>query len=127
VAVGLREATGDWRFTDSAVLSDPSSSFLIDRQPPEARQGEKRFLMIIDCASCVGRPTECGDCVVTVVLGQHPGGLDLDAEERMAMAALAGGGLVPPLRLMPLSVVEHSSTGKSAGDDAGARGGRRAG
>jgi hypothetical protein len=62
--------------------------------------------MIIDCASCVGRPTECGDCVVTVVLGQHPGGLDLDAEERTAMAVLAGGGLVPPLRLMPLSVVE---------------------
>lgn len=65
--------------------------------------------MIIDCASCVGRPTECGDCVVSVVLGQHPQGLDLDSEERMAMAVLAGSGLVPPLRLMPISVVESSS------------------
>ena len=83
--------------------------------------------MIIDCASCVGRPTECGDCVVTVVLGQHPGGLDLDAEERMAMAVLASGGLVPPLRLMPLSVVERSSTAKSSGDDARGRSSRRAG
>ena len=72
--------------------------------------------MIIDCASCVGRPTECGDCVVTVVLGQHPGGLDLDAEERTAMAVLAGGGLVPPLRLMPLSVV-NGPTSTSATTD----------
>jgi hypothetical protein len=71
--------------------------------------------MIIDCASCVGRPTECGDCVVTVVLGQHPGGLDLDAEERMAMAVLAGGGLVPPLRLMPISVVERAAEGGDEG------------
>jgi hypothetical protein len=71
--------------------------------------------MIIDCASCVGRPTECGDCVVTVVLGQHPGGLDLDAEERTAMAVLAGGGLVPPLRLMPISVVEREAGGEEQG------------
>jgi hypothetical protein len=73
--------------------------------------------MIIDCASCVGRPTECGDCVVTVVLGQHPGGLDLDAEERTAMAALAGGGLVPPLRLMPISAVEGSGGASTRGDE----------
>jgi hypothetical protein len=80
--------------------------------------------MIIDCASCVGRPTECGDCVVTVVLGQHPGGLDLDAEERTAMAALAGGGLVPPLRLMPISAVERSGdaeAGTRSGDHAGSQ------
>jgi hypothetical protein len=67
--------------------------------------------MIIDCASCVGRPAECGDCVVTVVLGRHPGVLDLDAEERTAMAVLAGGGLVPPLRLMPISVAERVADG----------------
>ena len=83
--------------------------------------------MIIDCASCVGRPTECGDCVVTVVLGQHPGGLDLDAEERMAMAVLAGGGLVPPLRLMPLSVVDRSSTEEPPAADSKGRRSRRAG
>jgi hypothetical protein len=108
-------------------LSDPSSSFLIDRQPPANERGEKRCLMIIDCASCVGRPTECGDCVVTVVLGQHPGGLDLDAEERTAMAVLAGGGLVPPLRLMPLSVVDRSSTAEPPAAEAKGRRSRRAG
>ena len=58
--------------------------------------------MIIDCATCVGRPTECGDCVVSVVLGAHPDGVDLDADEQTAVAVLAGSGLVPPLRLMPV-------------------------
>ena len=61
--------------------------------------------MLIDCASCVGRPTECGDCVISVVLGSHSEGIDLDADEQIAVAALAGSGLVPPLRLMPLTVV----------------------
>jgi hypothetical protein len=61
--------------------------------------------MIIDCASCIGRPTECGDCVISVVLGSHPGSVDLDADEQTAVAALAGSGLVPPLRLMPLPIV----------------------
>ncbi len=57
--------------------------------------------MIIDCATCVGRPTECGDCVISVVLGSHEGTVDLDADEQTAVAVLAGSGLVPPLRLMP--------------------------
>ncbi len=56
--------------------------------------------MIIDCATCIGRPTECSDCVVSVVLGSHAGGVDLDADEQTAVAVLAGSGLVPPLRLM---------------------------
>lgn len=57
--------------------------------------------MIIDCATCVGRPSECGDCVISVVLGSHEGTVDLDADEQTAVAVLAGSGLVPPLRLMP--------------------------
>jgi hypothetical protein len=60
--------------------------------------------MIIDCATCVGRPTECGDCVISVVLGSHEGVVDLDADEQTAVAVLAGSGLVPPLRLMPAGV-----------------------
>jgi hypothetical protein len=39
--------------------------------------------------------------VVTVLLGAPPDGVDLDDAERRAIAALAGGGLVPPLRLAP--------------------------
>ncbi len=60
--------------------------------------------MIIDCSTCVGRPSECGDCVVSVVLGPHAGVVDLDADEQTAVAVLAGSGLVPPLRLMPAEI-----------------------
>jgi hypothetical protein len=60
--------------------------------------------MIIDCNSCVGRPTECGDCVISVVLGSHAGSVDLDDDEQTAVAVLAGSGLVPPLRLMPAEI-----------------------
>ncbi len=74
--------------------------------------------MIIDCASCVGRPTECGDCVVSVVLGAHPGGVDFDADEQTALAVLAGSGLVPPLRLMP--VLPSPAAQDATAGDAGA-------
>jgi hypothetical protein len=38
--------------------------------------------------------------VVTVLLGAPPDGVQLDDTERRALAALADGGLVPPLRLV---------------------------
>jgi hypothetical protein len=38
--------------------------------------------------------------VVTVLLGAPPDGVELDDTERRALAALADGGLVPPLRLV---------------------------
>ena len=75
--------------------------------------------MIIDCDACALRGLECGDCVVTVLLGSPPArgilttevdetvGLidrvepvDLDAREREAIAVLARHGLIPPLRLV---------------------------
>ena len=64
--------------------------------------------MIIDCDSCEVRGLACGDCVVTALLGSVPGQeVDIDEGERAALDALAGSGLVPPLRLvLPLSVVE---------------------
>ncbi len=55
--------------------------------------------MVIDCDSCVMRPRACGDCVVTVLLGAPPQGLDLATDERQAISVLADSGLVPPLRL----------------------------
>jgi hypothetical protein len=60
--------------------------------------------MLIDCDTCTVRGLACSDCVVTVLLaGQPPGpsehGVDLDAAEQRAIAALADSGLVPPLRL----------------------------
>jgi hypothetical protein len=53
----------------------------------------------IDCDTCVVRGLACHDCVVTVLLGPPPE-LTLDDEERAALAVLAQGGLVPPLRLV---------------------------
>lgn len=56
--------------------------------------------MVIDCEGCVARGPACGDCVVTVLLGAPPDGVQLDDTERRAIAALADGGLIPPLRLV---------------------------
>lgn len=56
--------------------------------------------MIIDCDRCTMRDMACDDCVVMVLLGPpgaaRPG---FDDEEEAALDALAGSGLVPPLRL----------------------------
>lgn len=55
--------------------------------------------MHIDCDTCEVRGLACGDCVVTVLLGAPPDGVELDAAERAAIGVLADTGLVPPLRL----------------------------
>lgn len=53
----------------------------------------------IDCDTCLVRGLACHDCVVTVLLGPPPA-LGFDEDERRALEALAGGGLVPPLRMV---------------------------
>ena len=63
--------------------------------------------MLIDCDSCEVRGAACGGCVMTVLLGAPPGVMELDDTERRAFDALAGGGLVPPLRL----VLRQAETG----------------
>lgn len=55
--------------------------------------------MLIDCDTCEVRPLACGDCVVTVLLGRAPEGVELDQGEQEAINVLARTGLVPPLRL----------------------------
>lgn len=54
----------------------------------------------IDCGGCRNRGPACDNCVVAVLLGA-PEVPSLTTEEADAVAALAGQGLVPPLRLMP--------------------------
>jgi hypothetical protein len=54
--------------------------------------------MIIDCDSCQMRDVACDDCVVTVLLAA-PRLRELADDEAGALAALADGGLVPPLRM----------------------------
>jgi hypothetical protein len=56
--------------------------------------------VVIDCDGCTAKGPACGDCVVTVLLGAPPDGVQLDETERAALAALADSGLVPPLRLV---------------------------
>jgi hypothetical protein len=58
--------------------------------------------MLIDCDSCTVKGAACGDCVVTVLLGSPPEGveLELDQVEQAAINTLAAHGLVPPLRLV---------------------------
>lgn len=66
--------------------------------------------MIIDCDSCEVRGLACDDCVVTALLGGPPG--EIDDDEVAALDALAGSGLVPPLRLVvPVEVVRHGPPG----------------
>lgn len=55
----------------------------------------------VDCDSCIVRgPSACGDCLVTVLLGAPPAGVEIDSEERAALGVLAAAGVVPPLRLV---------------------------
>lgn len=62
--------------------------------------------MIIDCDTCEVRDVACADCVVSALLGRPPG--ELDDTEAAAFEALAGSGLVPPLRLVaPVEVHER--------------------
>jgi hypothetical protein len=79
--------------------------------------------VIIDCDSCEVRGLACGDCVVTALLGAPPGGAEIDEGERAAIDALAGSGLVPPLRLVlsldPVEPDGSSRLGRS-GDTAAA-------
>jgi hypothetical protein len=57
--------------------------------------------MIIDCQQCAMRDTSaCNDCVVTFLLDGGP--LELDESESEALSNLAGEGLVPRLRLVPV-------------------------
>ncbi|GLZ39188.1 hypothetical protein [Actinokineospora sp. NBRC 105648] len=57
--------------------------------------------MIIDCDSCEVRGDACKECVITVLLGAPPT-VEFDASEQRAIDVLAGAGLVPRLRLLPI-------------------------
>lgn len=75
--------------------------------------------MIIDCDSCEVRGRACSDCVVSfLTIPVRPGAapapvalghaaepargapLEMDEDQATAVANLAGGGLIPPLRLV---------------------------
>jgi hypothetical protein len=67
----------------------------------------------VDCETCIARDVACDDCVVSVLLAtsggpSSAGTVDLDPDEQAALQALAGSGLVPPLRLIPGTRPVHS-------------------
>lgn len=85
--------------------ADPTNHRPDDHDPFDAAHdpdhGTDHDAVVVDCDRCVVRgPRACGDCVVSVLLGGPPQGVEIDAEERLALDLLADGGLVPPLRLV---------------------------
>jgi hypothetical protein len=56
--------------------------------------------MVVDCDTCQVRGVGCHGCVVTVLLGHPDEQLELAEDVQLALEVLAGGGLVPPLRLV---------------------------
>ena len=56
--------------------------------------------MLIDGDTCQVRGIGCGDCVVSVIMGGPPEGVDLDETERAALDVLAEAGMVPRLQLV---------------------------
>ena len=73
--------------------------------------------MVIDCDRCRMRDVACRDCVVTVLLELPDAGerLELDVVEARAISALAGSGLVPPLRLVPTSPPDRPALSEQPG------------
>ena len=69
--------------------------------------------LVIDCDTCQVRGHACADCVVTCLLGGPPEPVELDGDEVGALDALAGLGMLPPLRL----VTAVSSTEPDLQDD----------
>lgn len=63
----------------------------------------------VDCTTCQVRGTGCDDCVMSVLLGMPGDGpVELVDEEQRALEALAGSGMLPPLRLVqPVREVDH--------------------
>lgn len=60
----------------------------------------------VDCASCRARGPACSDCVITALLGPIEADVELGADEVGALAALADGGMIAPLRLIRGAVRE---------------------
>lgn len=59
--------------------------------------------MIVDCDRCEVRGAACGECVITVLLGAPPEGIELDGPDRTALDTLAAAGMVPRLQLVDRS------------------------
>ena len=58
--------------------------------------------MLIDCDDCRMQDTvACDDCIVSFVLRDLSGPIELDPDQAEALDVLAEAGLVAPLRMVP--------------------------
>ncbi len=90
----------------------PSAFHAHGEDRPSSRAGggggaASQLPLVVDCDRCAVRGLGCGDCVVTVLLGGPPYGVELDDEERRAIKVLADAGLVPPLRMVEATESRH--------------------
>ena len=86
---------GDWMWPEHARDERPTPVW-VDSRPAGSATPDPT---VIDCDRCSARGIGCGDCVVTVLLGGPPYGVELDPVEERALTVLADAGLVPPLRM----------------------------
>jgi hypothetical protein len=72
--------------------------------------------MLIDCDNCEVRGSACAGCVVSVLLGAPPSGVDVDDSEQAALAVLADAGMVPRLRLVNRPDPDRASPDRISSD-----------
>jgi hypothetical protein len=79
-------------------MSHPADTVSSKQMPPA---NPPEGTMRIDCSECVMQGTVvCRDCVVSHLLVDTDGAIELDQERSDALSELAGEGLVPRLRLI---------------------------
>ncbi len=86
---------GDWAWSQPPSSDSGRPTWVGDHIPV----GRPDDPTVIDCDRCTMRGIGCADCVVTVLLGGPPYGVELDEVEERALGVLADAGLVPPLRM----------------------------
>ena len=73
--------------------------------------------MIVDCDRCEVRGDACKDCVITVLLGAPPEGIEQHGNDRRALHIVGENGVVPRLQLVDRGEdhrVAHSVTSSTA-------------
>lgn len=90
---------GGVRGTGYEIGPSPRPFFSV---PPRSYGGGREGgHMRISCDECaMQHSTACKDCVVTYLLRQTAGPVDIDADEAEALGRMASVGLLPPLRLV---------------------------
>lgn len=103
----VSRAAGAARDSKPKTTTVPELSVLRSTVRSDQITSEMEPDMIVDCDRCQMRGVACQDCVITVLLGAPPGGIELDGTERWALDTLAEVGMVPRLQL----VDRHASRG----------------